>query len=223
MFLHSALEAVKRRFGGSPRGAATPFVVEAQAPSPLPSARLDVRASHVQPQSDREIYPIVERIRQIDPLLSIRWNAQARILNPGSYSETGKLIPPEYEGRWIVTRQLARDEQRHYDGREYIVICEVTEPKREGSIIYMERGGAYAPIGEWLVEYLHAADSTNRRQFEELRRRIWAQNEAVEEREQAIDEAAAREGLNRAQFKANYAGGVGNWHTVKTSLTGKAQ
>ena len=35
-----------------------------------------------------------------------------------------------------------------------------------------------------------------------------------------IDEAMAREGLNRAQFKANYAGRVGNWHPVKTSLTG---
>lgn len=218
MFFDSALQAVRRRFGGEPRGAAAPLAVEAQAPSPTPV--IHVRASNVQPQSDREIQPIVEALQQMDPLLGIRWNPEARLLKPGSYSETGKLIAPEYEGRWNVTRQIPRDDRRHYEGREYIVICEVTEPKREQGVLYMERGGAYAPIGEWLLEYMRAADAANVRIFEDMRKKVWAQHDRTDEQEGELDEAMAREGLNRAQFKANYAGRVGNWHPVKTSLTG---
>lgn len=204
----SLLEAVKRRFGGSPRGAALPLAPEAQAPSP--STELRVRASNAQPQSDRDIKPIIDRLRELDSLLNVRWNAEAILLEKGSYTETGKLIPPRYDGRWQVIRDLPRGEESH-DGKPYTVICTVTEPHREGGILFMVKDGPYAPIGEWLLEYMHAADAANVRAFSELRDRLWRQHEAIEDREAQIDEAEAREGLDRVHHKANFAGGQGNW------------
>lgn len=203
----SLLDAVKRRFGVPPRGAAAPLAVEAQAPSKAP---LRVRASRGQPQSDREIQPVIEQLRgNLDQLLNIVWNAQAILIAKGSYTETGKLVPPVYEGRWQVIRALPRNEQT--PDRQHTVICTLTEPQRQDGLLFMEKNGPYAPVGDWVLELMRAADAQNVRAFTERREKLWRQHNLLEEEEGKINEDEAREGLDRVHFKANYAGGVGNW------------
>lgn len=203
------LEAVKRRFGVKPRGAVLPLDTETQAPSP---SKVRVRGSNAQPQSDRDIKPIIDTLREMDPLLNVRWNPEAILLEKGFYTGSGQLVPPVYEGRWQVIRDLPRGEESH-DGKPYLVIVTVTQPARDPQYghLLMVKDGAYAPVGQWLIEYMRAADAANVRAFTELRERMWKQHDQIEERAAQIDEGEAREGLDRVHFKANYAGGQGNW------------
>jgi hypothetical protein len=168
-----------------------------------------VRGSHGAPQSKEEIRPIIESIQTIDRLLDIIWNPQAVLLEKGRYSEIGKLIPPIYDGRWQVIRH--QTENFHPERGDYAVICTLTTPERHDGILCLTHDGPYAPVGEWVIELMRSADAQNVRQFEAIRNKLWRQHDLMEEREADINEAEAREGLDRVHFDANYAGGVGNW------------
>lgn len=105
---------------------------------------------------------MIDALRRLDPLLDIIWNPKARLVKPGWYNaEAGKRHDPEYDGRWNVIRW---DTPGLHAGRQYVVICEVTEPVRAGKnrILMMQDGGAYAPVGEWLVEFMQTWDAAQR-------------------------------------------------------------
>lgn len=168
------------------------------------------------PQSDDEIRPIVAALREMDPLLDVRWNPKARVIEKGRYTVLGKRIDPIYEGLWMVIRY--DDPRQGHTGFHpdagFTRICWVTEPVRKDGVLAMiayRDGGQYAPVGEWLLEVMRSADARNVETFRKIREKLWAQNDAVELAAEKIDEAMAREGLDHAHFVANYTGGVGNW------------
>lgn len=173
------------------------------------AAPLRVRGSHGPPQSEREIRPIIEAIQAIDPKLDIIWDAKKVLIEPGSYSETGKLIPPIYDGRWDVIRH--QTENLHPERGDYAVICTLTQPDRQDGILFLTHDGPYAPVGEWVIELMRSADAQNVAQFRKIRDKLWAQHDAQERSNDDINEAEAREGLDKVHFDVNYAGGVGNW------------
>lgn len=148
-------------------------------------------------------------LQQMDPLLDFRWNPKSVMVEKGSYSEVGKLIDPIYEGRWDVIRH--HTENLHPERGDYAVICTLTQPQRIEGILCLSHDGPYAPIGEWVLELMRSADAQNVRQFTALRKKLWAQSDALDEAESKINEGEAIEGLKSVLFKANYAGGVGRF------------
>lgn len=169
------------------------------------------------PQSDSEVRPVVDALQRMDALLDVRWNPEAVMLAKGSYSELGKLIPPTYDGRWQIIRYDSANTGHAgvHEGRGYTVICTITEPTIDDhgviAMAALREGGAYAPLGEWVVTMMQQADAANVRQFEAIRRHLWAENDRAEDARDRLDEAAAIEALDHNHFQANYAGGVGNW------------
>lgn len=171
-----------------------------------------VRNGNGPPQSEREINEFVERMRHSlnDPLLDIRWEPEFKLLERGRYLVTGKLIPPVYDGRYQVIRYKT-------DGgrpdREYVIICTVRDyVEQDGMLVFEDKDDAgFQPVDDRLLTLLRQADAANVRAFTEFRRRFWARHDKAEEEEGRINEGEAREGLDRAHFKGNYAGGVGNW------------
>ena len=160
------------------------------------------------PQSMDEVRPVVEALQQLDGLLDIRWNPKAFQLEPGSYSEFGKLTPPTYAGRWEVIRYQTPNLS---DARDYCVLCTVTEPKDFDGILCLVDRGPYMPVGSWLVEYMRSADAANVRHMTDLRNKLWAQDDAFQHADDAAAEAMDREALDRVHFGAVFAGGVGNY------------
>lgn len=175
----------------------------------------------LQPQSDEEIRPYIEELKRLDPLLDVRWNPESVMLTKGSYSELGKAIRPTYDGRWEVIRYQTASWRG--DDRPFVVICTVTEFGREGGILFMIKGGAYAPIGDWLLELMRSADSANVEQFTKLREKIWAQHDAADRAHDEIDEGAMREALDHQAFRQNFAGGVGRYHGKGADFSGGSQ
>jgi hypothetical protein len=164
----------------------------------------------LQPQSDEEIRPIVEALKQMDERLDVRWNAKAVLTQPGSYSALGKHTPPEYDGRWEII--LHNAESKLHDDRDYAVLCTICEPSREGGMLHLVHGGPYAPIGEWVIELMRSADAQNSEQYRKLRDKLWAQHDAVDAAHDEIDEGAVRAAIDHQAFQQNYAGGVGRFH-----------
>lgn len=162
------------------------------------------------PQSDSEVLPVVEALRRLDPLLDVRWNPKKHVLVPGSYSVLGERIDPVYDGRWEVIRYQSAS-QLHRE-RDYAVIVTVSALIDVDGIPCMIDKGPYAPLGEWLVRYMQAADAANVQAFTAIRNKLWAQDDALEHAKDAEGEAKDRDALDRVHFDAVYAGGVGNWH-----------
>lgn len=173
------------------------------------------------PQSVQEIQPIVEALRALDRLLDVQWDPKARVVAPGSYSAMGKRIDPVYDGRWSVIRYDSAEygHAGFHSDRGYTVITEVTEYSELDGVLFMIAHGAYAPIDQRLLTCMRAADAWNVEQHRKLREKLWAQHDANEARQVAIDEGASREALDHNHFEANYAGGVGNWHGKGADFT----
>jgi len=143
-----------------------------------------------QPQSDAEIAPIVARLRELDPLLSIRWNPTSRMVQPPHFDATGKPYAPKYEGRWEVMR-----EQGH--GLEPGIVYVV---RFDGSAGLTNDGrpvdDTYRPVGWWLVEYMQRWDAAQRHFLEE-RARAWKEHEEAEAAAIAMDDAANQEFMDK--------------------------
>jgi len=180
---------------------------------PVSGAAIGIGRSYGPPQSDREIRQFVARMRETlnDDKLDIIWNPTFRLVAGGTYTATGELVPPVHEGRWQVTRRIGAGEGR--DGKDDIVLCTVRAYTLMAGILAFEadEDAGYAPVDERLLVLLRSADSANVRQFEELRKRIWAADDAIDAAGDRINEGEAIAGLDHAHFKTNYAGGVGNW------------
>lgn len=136
------------------------------------------------PQSRAEIDPIETAIRQqIDDLLRIRWNPRSYVTRPGGYDVYGLPIPPQYEGRWEVVRDVqgvpAVIYQVRWDGDG----CE-----------------AYRAVGWWLLDFLKKWDRANQHWIEEQRRMLAEEELALEHIREDEDEEA-REFWDRAGFQ----------------------
>lgn len=112
-----------------------------------------------QPQSEDEVRVVVEALRRLDHLLDIVWNPEAVCSTPASFDVRGSARCATYDGRWQVVRRDTGSKLR--DDRDYAVILTVTAPDTSGKYPIMRDGGAYAPIGEWLVSYMALWDRAN--------------------------------------------------------------
>lgn len=139
----------------------------------------------LQPQSDDEIRPIEAKLREMDPLLSIRWNPRSKVIPSRSFDAYGLPHPPIIEGRWEVVREMPRGER---PGVVYVV-------RHDG-----EGGDAYRPVGWWLVEYMQRWDSAQRHFLDEIRKE-WAEHDAAEARAAQLDDNATRQFLDEQYHK----------------------
>jgi hypothetical protein len=162
----------------------------------------------LQPQSDDEIRWVVEELQRLDPLLDIRWDPKHVLVETGSYSAIGKRVDATYDGRW----QVIRHQPSELNDRDYVVICTLTEPQREGGLLVLVKDGPYAPVGEWVLELMRSADAQNVEQFRKIREKLWAQSDAAEASRGRSDEGGLRDAFDRNAFNQNYAGGRGRWH-----------
>lgn len=154
----------------------------------------------LQPQSDEEIRPTVEALKRLDALLDVQWNPKARVVTPGRYDATaGKRHAPVYDGRW----QVIRHDTPGLTDRGYVVICEVTAWERVGDrgIIMMDHKGAYAPIGDWLVEHMQQFDAAQRK-FAAVMDEVWKQHEQAESNEHVATRDAHVEAAERVYATA---------------------
>lgn len=168
------------------------------------------------PQSQDEVGPVVAALKSIDHLLDIIWQPKAFMTARGSYSVTGTMTPPTYAGRWQVIRYETPNLSAK---RDYCVICTVTEPVIHNGVRCLTEEGPYAPIGFWLVDFMHAADSANTKAMEAMRAALWSAEESIEHQHDAAEDAMAMESLDHVHFHANYAGGVGNWQGKGADFT----
>lgn len=166
-----------------------------------------------QPQSQDEVEPVVRALQGIDHLLDVVWNPKAQMIAPGAYSALGVATPPSYDGRWQVIRYDTHNwhNERTINGRQYCVIVTVTETYDADGIRCMVKNGAYAPIGPWLIDYMHAADAQNVKAMTAIREKLWGQDDALEAADDAESDAMFRDALDKTHFDAVHAGGVGNW------------
>lgn len=130
------------------------------------------------PQSEEEIAPVRDALRLLDPLLDLRWNAQAFVARYAGFDAKGNPSQPKYEGRWEVVRF---DTDRLHQERDFAVICTVAEIDRTRGYPIMLDKGPYAPIGFWLVEYMQLWDRAQGRFAEEMMKRAWADHERAGE------------------------------------------
>lgn len=143
-------------------------------------------------------------LQRLDPLLDVQWNPKARIVKAGYYlAEAGKRVDPVYDGRWEVIRWNTPGLNQR---RDYTVLFQVCEWKRYGArgVILIEREGAYAPLGPWLVEYMRTCDAANVAAHQQLKDELDRQEEAIERDFQntIADRAAHQEALEKVYHKA---------------------
>ncbi len=163
----------------------------------------------LQPQSESELAPFLADLQACDPLLDVRWEAKAVCTTRAVHAATGVLISPsEYDGRWQIIRYETENlhPDRLHKGRQYAVLCMVTEMQRRDGLLFMVVNGAYAPIDDRIVELIRSSG------FAEVREKMRRQDDGAERAlDEMRDDADVREAIDKAHFKANFAGGVGNW------------
>lgn len=175
------------------------------------------------PQSWAEVKPFEDQLRQLDDRLRIAWNPKAIVTKPGSFDVMGTQVPPEYAGRWEVI--IPDDPFRSQTYRTWTLVCRVTQPVevRSGVDVLpaMEERGPYAPIGQWLVDFLRAADQHNRTELLKLRDKMDRMNARQDAAAETAGMEAAAEVLSREWHGGTKAGGgVSEFHPVTADLGG---
>lgn len=146
------------------------------------------------PQSGAEVADVLTALRRMDPLLGLRWNPKAVLVARGSYSVLGQRVDAQYAGRWQVIR--FQTPTGLHAGRDYTVICTVTEPFHDGHGWMMQADGPYGALGLWLVEYMQRWDAAQAHFAAELDR-LWAEHDAAEATDRADEQARHQEGAER--------------------------
>jgi hypothetical protein len=179
----------------------------------------------IQPQSDEEIREVVEGLRLLDPLLDVIWNARAKMISRGGYSVLGERTDAEYEGRWQVIRYQTAT--KLHDDRDYTVILTVAECDRSGKYPIMKDDGAYAPLGQWLVDYMKLWDAAQRA-FNDAMDHQWREHEKIDalthdraEHQEAL-EKVYRESPNGSEYWMGGAQGRGS-DAFNASMFGKGK
>lgn len=155
------------------------------------------------PQSREDIQPIIDAIQRLDPLLDIRWDAEARTLRRARYDQLrGKWTSAEYDGRWQVIRHDISTAMRPERG--FTVIVEITQPEwkdspRLGRYPVPIANGPYAAVDWWLVDYLTLFDRAQAH-FAIAMEEQWKEHYAAE---QVADEAAAHREAAEKVYRAH--------------------
>lgn len=171
------------------------------------------------PQSDAEVRPVVDALQRIDPRLDVLWDPRAVIERRGGYDPLGKILEPTYGGRWKVI--LHDRAAKLADWREYTLICVVTPRATDAppGVHALVHDGPYAPLGEWLVEYIRAVDRANGSRVRAISDAI----DAAVARQHAADDAAhadaVREAADFQYDEGTREGSVAQYHPVGIDLS----
>ena len=163
------------------------------------------------PQDRRDVQLVVDRLRLAvnDPHLDIQWEPCAVLVVRGRYDAMGKMIDPVYRGLWEIRRY--HDASRTAAWRDWRRICFITEPEEHKGMMLMYADGPYAPVGEWVVDFMRQCDAANRSRIEDTQRKL-AMLDAELEKDQEnanVDEDTAM--LDEVYFDSSYAGGSGQY------------
>lgn len=170
------------------------------------------------PQSPDEVASVVAALRAIDPRFDIAWNPTAVCTDQGQFDAYGLVSGRKFRGLWqlrILTEHGATSDKRNYH-----IVCHVTAPVRHpGLPAAMQEDGPYAPVGEWLIEFMRAADYANRQGLNALLDKVEAKNTRVERDQDQPLEELQMESLSKHYFKKTMEGGVSDFHPVRVDLT----
>lgn len=156
----------------------------------------------MQPQSQEEIQPVIEQLQKLDARLDIRWNPKAVMTKRGKYSPLGKRKDPEYDGRWEI---ILHSRATSISNKEYTVLVVVTEASRIGGrqVLIMTKDGAYAPVGEWLLEYMRTWDAAQSELYRRNKQTLDREDELANSAASVInDRAAHQEAAERVYHEA---------------------
>lgn len=163
------------------------------------------------PQGRDEVQRVVDLLRLAvnDDHLDIGWEPKAILVRRGRYDARGRMIDPVYDGRWEIRR--FHDETRTAGWRAWRRICFITEPEEHKGMKMMYADGAYAPVGEWVVDFMRQCDAANTARMADARRTLDLldaeldkdiENANVDEDTQLLDEI---------YFDSTYSGGSGQY------------
>lgn len=170
------------------------------------------------PQSDAELLPFIQALQGLDARLDIIWNPRAVMEKRGGFDASGRVLDPQWGGRWEVILHDVSAKTANW--RAHTRVCLVTEPVTVATGLQaMQADGAYAPVGDWLVEFIRAADQWNQEKLRHLGGQLDVLNETLERnRFQAALDAAADK--SRRLYHAGTARGhISEFHPVNISLS----
>ena len=142
------------------------------------------------PQREEEIAPFRALLQALDPLLNLRWNAEAFVQKYGSIDAKGRPSQPKFEGRWEVIR--FGTDRLHLE-RDYAVIMMVTlidPPKGARKYPIMAFEGPYMPIDQRIVDYVQLCDRAQGRLAAEATKEAW---DTHDQATQLTDDRAAHQ------------------------------
>lgn len=170
------------------------------------------------PQSGADVETVVRELRLLDARLGVRWEPKAVMVSRGSYGVLGEVVDPVYRGLWEVV--LDDKAFSTADWRGWTRVCLVTRPTRLAEGLHaMPQDGEYAPLGQWLVEFLREADRHNQDEARRRSERLDVYNERFDRRAMDAGDDATEEAASK-QYHAGTAaaGGVSEFHPVRIDI-----
>lgn len=171
------------------------------------------------PQSDDEVRPVVAAIQAAvnDARLDVLWEPRAVLVQRGHYDARGHLMHSIYAGRWRLVRY--NDPSATQTHRGFTHIAFITQPTDIAiGIRAFQDNGPYAPVGEWLVEFMRMADHLNRMEWSEREAQLDAINERAEREQEDQFDDALYEGFDREFHRGTQEGGVSQFSPVNISF-----
>lgn len=181
--------------------------------------RLELHAAA--PQSGEDVASVLRGLRELDPRFGIRWEPRAVMVERGSYDPLGKVVEPKYRGLWEITLDDKTFGTANW--RSWTRVCFVTKPVEVAAgLTAMAQDGEYAPLGEWVVQFMREADRHNQREVERRRKRLDDMNERADNRAMAAGDDATEEAASKQYHAGTKAGGgVSEFHPVKIEIVSR--
>ncbi len=175
------------------------------------------------PQSRDEVQAIVDALCLAvnDSDLDIQWEPRAVLVSRGRYDAVGKMIDPVYRGLWEIRRY--RDQTQTAGWREWRRVCFITEPETHNGTTMMYADGAYAPVGDWVVDFMRQCDAANRDRLEKVLRDQRMVDTELEKDAANREDDAGSAIMDAVWFEKEYAGGVGEYKGCGADFAGMPQ
>lgn len=164
------------------------------------------------PQGRDEVQRIVDLLRRAvsDDSLDIQWEPRAVLVSRGRYDAMGKMIDPVYRGLWEIRR--SRDPSQTAGWRDWRRVCFITEPEVHKDLTMMYSDGAYAPVGEWVVDFMRQCDAANADRLRDVMRTQRRLDAELEKDQANAAEDEDWQLLDEVYFDSAYAGGSGQYY-----------
>ena len=163
------------------------------------------------PQSRDEVQRVVDQLRLAvnDDSLDIQWEPKAVLVTRGRYDAVGKMIDPVYRGLWEIRRY--RDPSQTAGWRDWRRVCFITVPEDHKGMKMMYEDGPYAPVAEWVVDFMRQCDRANLSTLKDVRRKLDLLDGELDKDEANQNEDEDRALLDEVYFDSTYSGGSGQY------------